>query len=89
MRNSSTTDQLKKHKDMPEIPRSQRYSTRPSLAVLPLASLLNDHRKLMKKLSQAVEKYGYHQSEIACHIDVHHSAISRWLREFDNATKKI
>jgi putative transposase len=82
------TDHLKKHKNVPEIPRSQRYSTRPTLSVLLPDSIVNDHRKLMKKLSEAVEKYGYHQSEIARHIAVHYSTISRWLREYENAMKK-
>ncbi len=74
--------------DIPEIPRSQRYSTRPSLAVLLPDSVMNNHRKLMKKVSEAVEKYGYHQSELARHVAVHYSTISRWLREYENATKK-
>jgi hypothetical protein len=62
------TDHLKKHRDIPEIPRSQRYSTRPALAVLLPDSIMDDRRRLMKKLSVAVEKYGYHQSELARHL---------------------
>ena len=79
-------DHLKKHKDVPEIPRSQRYSTRPSLAILLPESLLRKRAKLMKKMTEAVEKYGYHQSELARHLSVHYSTISRWIREY--ATKK-
>jgi putative transposase len=81
-------DHLRKHKDIPEIPRAQRYSTRPALSPLLPAALVLDHRKLMKKISEAVEKYGYHQREIARHLAVHYSTISRWLREHENATKK-
>ena len=81
-------DHLKKHKDVPEIPRSQRYSTRPSLGILLPESLIGKRPKLMKKLTEAVEKYGYHQSELARHLSVHYSTISRWLREYENATKK-
>lgn len=81
-------DHLKKHKDVPEIPRSQRYSTRPSLAILLPESILRKRPKLMKKMTEAVEKYGYHQSELARHLSVHYSTISRWLREYENATKK-
>lgn len=81
-------DHLKKHKEVPEIPRSQRYSTRPSLAILLPAALLSKRPKLMRKLTEAVEKYGYHQSELARHLAVHYSTISRWLREYENATKK-
>ncbi len=79
---------LKKHRDVPEIPRSQRYSTRPALAVLLPDSIVDDRQKLMKKLSEAVERYGYHQSEIARHVAVHYSTISRWLRDYEDAMKK-
>jgi len=81
-------DHLKKHKDIPEIPRSQRYSTRPSLASLLPESVLSKRPKLMKKLTEAVEKYGYHQSELARYLSIHYSTISRWLREYEKATKK-
>lgn len=58
-------DHLRKHKDVAEIPRSQRYATRPALHDLLLEGIVNDHRKLKRKLSEAVEKHGYRQSEIA------------------------
>jgi len=80
-------DHLKKHKDVPEIPRSQRYSTRPPLTTLLPNSLMKRRAKLMDKMTEAIEKFGYHQSELARHLEVHYSTISRWLREYDNATK--
>ena len=79
---------LRKHKDISEIPRSQRYATRPSLPVLFPEGIVNDHRKLQRRLSEAVEKHGYRQSEIARQVGVHYSTISRWLREEENARKK-
>ncbi len=81
-------DHLRKHKDVPEIPRSQRFSTRPALSILLPDAIITDQRKLKKKLSEAVEKYGYHQSQLARHLAVHRSTISRWLREYENATKE-
>jgi DNA-binding LacI/PurR family transcriptional regulator len=81
-------DHLRKHQDIPEIPRSQRYSTRPALSKLIPESINADQRKLKKKLMEAVEKYGYHQSQLARHLAVHRSTISRWLREYENATKE-
>jgi putative transposase len=81
-------DHLKKHKDIPEIPRSQRYATRPVLAILLPDGIIEDQRTLKKKLSAAVEKHGYRQSEIAKHLAVHYSTISRWLREDENARRK-
>jgi len=81
-------DHLKKHKDIPDIPRSQRYATRPALPSMLPSALITDQRKLEKKMMEAVEKYGYHQSQLARHLAVHRSTISRWLREYENATKK-
>jgi len=74
-------DHLRKQKDVPEIPRSQRYSTRPPLSKLLPESMLADQRRLKKKMMEAVEKYGYHQSQLARHLAVHRSTVSRWLRE--------
>jgi REP element-mobilizing transposase RayT len=82
------TDHLKKHKDIPDIPRSQRYSTRPALTILLPDSIIKNNQKLKKKLKEAVEKYGYHQSQLARHLSVHRSTVSRWLQENDNATKE-
>ena len=81
-------DHLRKYKDIPEIPRSQRYATRPGLAVLLPDGIVHDHRKLRRRLSEAVEKHGYRQSEIARQVGVHYSTISRWLREDENARRK-
>jgi transposase len=49
---------------------------------------VSDQRKLKRKLSEAVEKHGYRQSEIARQVGVHYSTISRWLREDENARRK-
>jgi DNA invertase Pin-like site-specific DNA recombinase len=81
-------DHLKKHKDIPEITRSQRYAARPRLHVLFPEGIERDKRKLFKRLTEAVEKHGYRQSEIARQVGVHYSTISRWLREGENARRK-
>lgn len=85
---SALTDHLKRHQDIPDIPRSQRYSTRPELSRLLPDAIVSDHRKLKRKIMEAVEKYGYHQSQLARHLSVHRSTISRWLCEYENATKE-
>jgi len=75
------TAHLKKHKDIPEIPRSQRYATRPPLTILLPDGIVGNQKRLVKRLSDAVEQHGYRQSELARHVGVHYSTISRWLRE--------
>jgi hypothetical protein len=81
-------DHLKKHKDIPEIPRSQRYATRPALPVLLPEGIVKHQKRLMSRLSEAVEKHGYRQSELARHVGVHYSTISCWLHEYENARRK-
>ena len=45
-------------------------------------------KRLMRRLFEAVEQHGYRQSELARHVDVHYSTISRWLREYENTREK-
>ncbi len=81
-------DHLRKRRDISEIPRSQRYATRPALTALLPPDSSGDSKKLNRRLAEAVEKHGYRQSELARHVGVHYSTISRWLREYENARRK-
>ena len=51
----SLADHLKKHKDIPEIPKSQRYANRPTLEKIFSQSILDDKRKRDIKIAEAVE----------------------------------
>ena len=70
-------DHLKKHKNIPEIPRSQRYADRPSLEKLFNERILGSMTKRNKAISDAVEKHGYRQREIADHLGLYFTSISR------------
>jgi len=72
-------DHLRKHKDIPEIPRSQRYANRPRLEKIFSTRVLKDKRKRNSTIVDAVEKYGYTQRAIAKHLDMHYSYISQIL----------
>lgn len=72
-------EHLKKHKDVPEISRSQRYANRPALEKIFSARVLNDQQKRNRKMAEAVEKYGYTQRAIAMYLDMHYSYISQIL----------
>jgi hypothetical protein len=76
----SLADHLKKHKHVPEIPRSQRYANRPTLDKIFNESILKDRKKRDRKMAEAVEKYAYRQSEIARHLGLHVSTVSNILR---------
>lgn len=59
-----------------EIPKSQRYISRPLLKEL-FQDNLKDKAKRNLKIREAVERYGYSQNEIAEFTGMHYSTISR------------
>src|SRR3989304_6243544 len=71
------SDHLKKNKDIPEIPKSQRYANRPALDKLFSESILEDTRKRDKKVNEAGEKYGYTQRAVADHLGMHFTYVSQ------------
>jgi REP element-mobilizing transposase RayT/DNA-binding CsgD family transcriptional regulator len=77
---NSLADHLKKHKHVPEIPKSQRYANRPTLDKIFNESILKDRKKRDKKMVEAIEKFGYRQSEIARHLQLHTSTVSNLVR---------
>ena len=76
----SLVDHLKKHKDISEIPRSHRYAHRPSLEKLLGVEMRMNLRKRREAVIKAVEQYGYRQQEIASHLGLHYSSVSRIVK---------
>ena len=76
----SLADHLKKHKHVSEIPKSQRYANRPTLDKIFNESIVKDRKRRDRKMVEAVEKYGYRQSEIARHLGLHTSTVSNLVR---------
>ena len=77
----SLLDHLKKHKDVSEIPKSQRYVNRPALAKIFTNGIHNERRKRDKAIAEAVDKHGYRQKEVADHLGLHYSTVSNILRQ--------
>ena len=73
-------DHLRRHKDIPDIPRSQRFADRPGLDKIFTSRRLQDRRKRDRKIAEAVERYGYTQRAIARHLGMHYSYVSLILR---------
>lgn len=71
---------LTRHKDVAEIPKTQRYVNRPTLDQIFQEDILRDKGKRDKKIVEAVDTYGYRQSEISRHVGMHYSTISNLLR---------
>ncbi len=72
---------VKESKDITEIPRNQRYVGRPSLSDLFKKRMLEEKQKGNRRIVEAVYKYGYSQREVADHIGVHYTTISRLLNK--------
>ena len=73
------TDYLGRQKDVPEIPKSQRYATRPALEKLFKESILSDRAKRNRMIREAVERFGYTQRAVADYLGFHFSYVSRIL----------
>ena len=74
-------DHLRGKKEIPEIPKSQRYMNRPILEKLFKEEVIGDKRRRDKRIVEAVEGFGYSQREVADHLGMHFSSISRIMRQ--------
>jgi len=69
-------DHLRGKKEIPEIPKGQRYMNRPILGKLFEEKVIGD-----KRIVEAVEGFGYSQREVADLLGMHFSSISRIIRQ--------
>jgi DNA-directed RNA polymerase specialized sigma subunit len=72
---------VKGRKQIPEIAKSQRFMNRPSLEDIYRSDVLEDKRKRDKSIGEAVFKHGYTQREVADHLGIHFTSVSRILRQ--------
>jgi hypothetical protein len=72
-----SVDHLRKHKELPEITRSQKYLKRPALEKLFPEDILRTKRKRDRRIADAVERHGYLQREIADHLGLNYATVSR------------
>ena len=80
-------DHLRKHKDVPEITRSQRYVNRPPLERLFPEDILRSKTKRDQRIADAVEKHVYLQREIAAHLGLNYATISRIVAAQEKGSK--
>ena len=73
-------DYVRGYKDIPEIPKSQRYMNRPILEKLFEDEVIGDKKRRDKRIVEAVEGFGYSQKEVADHLGMHFSSINRIMR---------
>lgn len=72
-------DRVRGHEEIKEIPKSQRFINRPSLEEIFRDTEKSKDRR-DRKLSQAVVGCGYSQKEVADHLHLHYSTVSRLLK---------
>jgi hypothetical protein len=76
-------DYVKGKKQIPEIAKSQRFMNKPPLKDIFRSEVLGDRRKRDKSIANAVLEHGYSQREVADHLEMHFTSISRILRAKD------
>jgi hypothetical protein len=75
-------------KQIPEIAKSQRFINRPPLKDIFRSEVLRDIRKRDKSIGEAVLEHGYTQREVADHLRMHFTSVSRILRAKDKMLTK-
>ena len=76
----SLSDYVKGRKQIPEIAKSQRFMNKPPLRDILGLGVLRDKRKRNKSIREAVFEHGYTQREVADHLKIHFTSVSRILR---------
>ncbi|GBE06147.1 MAG TPA: helix-turn-helix domain-containing protein [Nitrospirae bacterium] len=76
----SLINYVKGYEEVQEIPRSQRLLNRPGLKEIFSDGSFKEKQKRNRKIKAAVESYGYSQKEVAHHLKMHYSTISRLMK---------
>ncbi len=71
---------LKGCEQIKEIPKSQRFLDRPDLDAI-FGTISGDKLKRNEMIVDSVERWGYTQKEIAGHLGLHYSTVSRVLKD--------
>ena len=76
----SLSEYVKGRKHIPEIAKSQRFMNKPPLEDIFRPEVLGNKRKRDKGIGRAVFEHGYTQREVADHLGIHFTSVSRILR---------
>lgn len=79
---------VKGHEDIKEIPRMQRYMGRPSLSELLDGVAPADKNSSESKICKAVMDHAYSLKEVADHLNIHYSTVSRMVSRASHACNK-
>jgi putative transposase len=79
-------DYVGEYEEVKEISRSQRYVNRPSLVEI-FKNTEEKRRERNKGIVDAVERWGYSQREVADHLGLHYSTLSKLIKEVESKIK--
>jgi len=82
------SDHVKGKESIPEIPKGQRFINRPTIESLFTEEVLRDRRARDERVFEAVEKHGYTQREVADHLRLHFTSVSRIMRTRETMSTK-
>ena len=69
-----------KRERIADIPKNQRVINRPSLSNIPGTDVVKDKLTRDAKIFEAVQKHGYSQKEVADHLGLYYSSVSRIMK---------
>jgi hypothetical protein len=81
-------DHLRKQKDIPEIPKNQRFVNRPELGKIFTEGVLRDRGRRDQRVEEAVERHGYTQREVADFLGLHFTSVSRIMNQRSKMQRK-
>jgi putative transposase len=81
-------EHLRGHEKIPEIPKGQRFLSRPELGKIFPSSILARKGKRDEMIEEAVERYGYTQREVSEFLGLHFTSISRILKQRTEMQRK-
>ena len=71
---------VRRYEEVKEIPKGQRYMNRPSLGDI-FKDTKRERGKRNREIADAVDRWGYSQKEVADHLGLHYSTVSRLINE--------
>ncbi len=71
---------IKGHEEIKEIPKNQRYVSRPGLNGIFHDKVLCNKQRRNKKIVESIEEHGYSQREVADYLEMHYSTISKLVK---------
>ena len=85
----SLREHVKGREQVSEIPKTQRFIDRPALPEIFGSEVIDDRRRRDEVIHKAVLAHGYTQKEVADHLGLHFTSVSRIMRKFSEERAKM